>query len=165
MTSIHSFYSFSLELLFCVYLQSEIICKDEKDDLDIRALLNLGHTFGHVIELLLGYGTWLHGEAVSVGIAMALDLSLRQGWVECGLVKRVIALLSQANLPVSLPPHSIKVTPSEFKQLMLSDKKTIMGSLKLVLPRGDLGKCECTTSYDPSKLDDTLNKFLGYAHT
>lgn len=137
-----------------------MVSKDEKDSSGVRALLNLGHTFGHVIELHMGFGTWLHGEAVSVGIAMAFDLSLRHGWVDIGLVERVHAILTQARLPITLPSKSINITSSEFMQAMKSDKKAEGGHIKLVLPRGPLGTCELTSSINTHHLMLTLNKYI-----
>lgn len=121
-------------------------------------MLNLGHTFGHVIELQMGYGSWLHGEAISVGIIMAFDLSLRKGWVDKVLVDRVLNLLTKAKLPIELPSNSI--SPSEFIHSMKLDKKTEGGVIKLVLPRGDLGNCVLTSSIDTSLLLDTINNFI-----
>lgn len=137
-------------------MKAAIVCKDEKDK-GIRATLNLGHTFGHVIELNMGYGRWLHGEAVSVGIVMAFDLSLRHGWVDKELVKRVIEILKEAKLPTMIP---YPMNTTEFIQDMKLDKKTENGQIRLVLPRGSLGNCECIALVDTAKLIQTLNKHM-----
>ncbi len=79
---------------------------DELEQLDVRALLNLGHTFGHAIETGMGYGSWLHGEAVAVGMLMAADLSWRLGWLSQADVSRVKVLLQRADLPVVPPTMS-----------------------------------------------------------
>merc|ERR1712037_401026 len=78
--------------------KSEVVKADEKEA-GVRATLNLGHTFGHAIENGSGYGTWLHGEAVAIGTAMAATMSARMGWIEEDLVKRVYAILEKAKLP------------------------------------------------------------------
>lgn len=77
--------------------QAEIVAMDEKEgEAGIRATLNLGHTFGHAVETGLGYGTWLHGEAVALGMAMAADMSTRLGWIDEGLATRAVQLLKRA---------------------------------------------------------------------
>jgi len=78
--------------------KADVVAADEKES-GIRALLNLGHTFGHAIETGMGYGNWLHGEAVAVGMLMAADLSMREGWLNATDVKRVEDLIDRANLP------------------------------------------------------------------
>lgn len=79
-------------------IKAEIVALDERED-NIRALLNLGHTFGHAIETGMGYGQWLHGEAVAAGTLMAADLSARLGWLSAADVQRVQVLLERAGLP------------------------------------------------------------------
>jgi 3-dehydroquinate synthase len=95
-------------------------------------LLNLGHTFGHAIETGVGYGGWLHGEAVAVGMCLAADLSARLGWLSGEQVGRVRALLTRAGLPLN-PPR--KLTADDFLRLMAVDKKVKDGRLRLVLLR------------------------------
>ena len=107
------------------------MAEDEKEG-SIRAFLNLGHTFGHAVETYSGYGTYLHGEAVGIGIAMAADLSSRLGWISEDVKDRAIALVKRSNLPTS-PPEDM--TPDDFIQLMAVDKKNVDGSLRLVLLR------------------------------
>ena len=94
-----------------------------------RALLNLGHTFGHAIETGMGYGEWLHGEAVAAGMAMAAELSRRLGWIAQADVERLTALLRRANLPVNGAP----LGPARYLELMSHDKKVVGGRLRLVL--------------------------------
>jgi 3-dehydroquinate synthase len=96
---------------------------------DGRALLNLGHTFGHAIETGLGYGTWNHGEAVAAGMVMAAELSRRLGWLTTTEVDRVRQLLHHAGLPVRGP----KLGAERYLELMAHDKKVIAGRLRLVL--------------------------------
>lgn len=100
-----------------------------------RALLNLGHTFGHAIETGMGYGEWLHGEAVAAGTVMAAELSCRLGWLGRGEVDRIVALLRRAALPV----HGPALGADRYLELMSHDKKVVAGSLRLVLLQG-LGK-------------------------
>jgi len=81
--------------------QAEIVAMDEKEgEAGIRATLNLGHTFGHAVETGLGYGSWLHGEAVAVGTAMAADLSVRLGWIDENLRRRAVELMRRARCVV-----------------------------------------------------------------
>jgi 3-dehydroquinate synthase len=94
-----------------------------------RALLNLGHTFGHAIETGVGYGTWLHGEAVAAGTVMAAELSRRLGWLGDADVERVRRLLVRAGLPVV----GARLGAERYMDLMGHDKKVIAGRLRLVL--------------------------------
>lgn len=94
-----------------------------------RALLNLGHTFGHAIETGMGYGTWLHGEAVAAGTVMAVELSRLLGWLSAAEVDRVRALMRRAGLPVRGPDLGVE----RYLELMSHDKKVIAGNLRLIL--------------------------------
>ncbi len=96
-----------------------------------RALLNLGHTFGHAIETGMGYGAWLHGEAVAAGTMMAAELSRRLGWLADKDVERIRRLFEQAALPVRGP----SLGADRYLDLMGHDKKVIAGQLRLVLLR------------------------------
>lgn len=109
--------------------KARIVAADEHERGE-RALLNLGHTFGHAIESHLGYGEWLHGEAVAVGMLMAADLSMRLGWLSAIDVARVKRVLQAANLPVDVPAA---MTTEDFLRLMLLDKKVLSGQLRLIL--------------------------------
>jgi len=99
--------------------KADVVVEDEFES-GIRATLNLGHTFGHAIETGMGYGTYLHGEAVAIGICYAADLSKRMGWITNDDMERIIALLKLAQLPVS-PPKGMNAT--KFLDLMAVDKK------------------------------------------
>ena len=110
--------------------KAEVVAADERESGD-RALLNLGHTFGHAIETGMGYGTWLHGEAVAAGTMMAADLSLHLGWLEAADVARVEALFLRAGLPV----RGAAMDPERYLELMRHDKKVQDGHLRLVLLR------------------------------
>jgi len=108
--------------------KAEIVASDERE-LGERALLNLGHTFGHAIETGLGYGCWLHGEAVSAGTMMAIELSRMLGWLDERDVKRAEALFLRAGLPVAGPAMGAE----RYLELMKHDKKVQSGKLRLVL--------------------------------
>ena len=108
--------------------KAEIVANDETEQGE-RALLNLGHTFGHAIEAGLGYGQWLHGEAVATGMVMAARLSSRLGWITAAEVERISQLLAHCDLPVEAP----KLGADRFIELMTHDKKTIGGRIRLVL--------------------------------
>ncbi len=110
-------------------IKAEVVAADEREG-GLRAILNLGHTFGHAIETGQGYGKWLHGEAVATGMLLALDLSARRGCIAPAEVTRLRALLSAAGLPVD-PPHDM--TAADFLALMKRDKKVVDGRLRLVL--------------------------------
>ena len=143
-------------LAYAIYrsceLKAEVVAQDEKES-GVRALLNLGHTFGHAIESCQGYGNWLHGEAVAVGTVMAADLSQRLGWISSEDCQRVIRIMRAANLPVESPEG---MTPEDYMTLMAVDKKVIDGQLRLILLRA-LGNAVVTDQFDPSALQQTLN--------
>jgi 3-dehydroquinate synthase len=110
-------------------IKAQVVAADEREG-GIRAILNLGHTFGHAIETHQGYGQWLHGEAVAAGMALALALSADRGWVERSEVDDLVALLKQMSLPYA-PPQNMSL--ASFIDLMGRDKKVIDGRLRLVL--------------------------------
>ncbi|WMY96887.1 MAG: 3-dehydroquinate synthase [Arsenophonus sp.] len=116
----------------CCKLKAKIIAKDEKETTGERVLLNLGHTFGHAIELALGYGVWLHGEAISVGIIMAAKTAELIGQLNKNDTKRIINLLQKANLPTKGPE---KINPKTYLKCMIKDKKTLNNQINLVLPQ------------------------------
>ncbi|GAB4347672.1 MAG: 3-dehydroquinate synthase [Gammaproteobacteria bacterium] len=126
----------------------------EEDELESgkRALLNLGHTFGHAIEAAMGYGNWLHGEAVAAGMCMAARMSHRHGWLSEAEVSRIESLIRRANLPVD-PPKTI--TPEKFKEMMSVDKKIAKGQLRLVLLKS-IGEAVLSSDYEPRLLDETI---------
>jgi 3-dehydroquinate synthase len=108
--------------------KAEIVARDERESGE-RALLNLGHTFGHAIETGMGYGHWLHGEAVAAGTMMAAELSARMGWLSAADVERVERLFVRAGLPV----HGAALGVERYLDLMRHDKKVEDGKLRLVL--------------------------------
>jgi 3-dehydroquinate synthase len=132
-------------------IKADVVAADEKER-GQRALLNLGHTFGHAIETATGYGNWLHGEAVAVGMVLAADMANRLGWMDSTDVERIRTLVERARLPL-VPPASI--TPDKFLELMAVDKKVINGQLRLVLPQG-IGQSVVTADFPAEVLRDTL---------
>ncbi|MCG8285007.1 3-dehydroquinate synthase [Acinetobacter seifertii] len=122
--------------------KARIVANDEKEQGE-RALLNLGHTFGHAIESYLGYGTWLHGEAVATGMVMAADLSQSLGWISTEDVARTKKIIQRANLPISCP----QIPLDDFLGYMAHDKKVLNGQLRLVLLK-QLGQAVITKDFD-----------------
>ncbi|MEA3277649.1 MAG: 3-dehydroquinate synthase [Pseudomonadota bacterium] len=111
--------------------KAEVVAEDELEA-GQRALLNLGHTFGHAIETGMGYGAWLHGEAVGAGMCMAAELSRRMGWIDENVTARVRTLVTRAGLPVVSPAE---MGPEQFLERMAVDKKVQKGRLRFVLLR------------------------------
>jgi 3-dehydroquinate synthase len=136
--------------------KAQVVALDEREG-GVRATLNLGHTFGHAIETGIGYGEWLHGEAVSVGTVMAADMSLRLGWIDESVAARTLDLLKKFNLPVDVPEC---MTVETFEKLMAVDKKAANGKLRLILLKGELGGCVFTADFDKTTLADTLDAFV-----
>lgn len=122
--------------------KARIVANDEKEQGE-RALLNLGHTFGHAIESYLGYGVWLHGEAVATGMVMAADLSQRMGWISLEDLERTKKIIQRAHLPVKCPAIPLE----EFLAYMSHDKKVLNGQLRLVLMKA-LGQAVITKEFD-----------------
>ncbi|WPC69401.1 3-dehydroquinate synthase [Aeromonas hydrophila] len=116
----------------CCEIKADVVGQDETEH-GVRALLNLGHTFGHAIEAEKGYGNWLHGEAVAAGTMLAANTALARGDVTKQQVDRIRALLLAANLPVQAPPE---MDFAAFIRHMRRDKKVLEGKLRLVLPVG-----------------------------
>ncbi len=134
--------------------KAEVVAEDERES-GIRAILNLGHTFGHAIETGLGYGKWLHGEAIALGMLMAADLSHRMGWVSEDVTDRIEKMLVKLNLPVALPDD---LDPVKMRELMSVDKKAKDGGLFLVLLKG-IGEAVVTNEFDEDLLMETLQHF------
>ncbi|WP_392565768.1 3-dehydroquinate synthase [Utexia brackfieldae] len=127
----------------CCELKAHIVAQDE-NELGIRAILNLGHTFGHAIEAELGYGQWLHGEAVSVGTLMAAQTAEILGLITPVDIERIKQLLSRANLPTQRPKQ---MDAKAYLPHMLRDKKVISDKLRLVLPTA-IGQAEIREGID-----------------
>jgi len=131
--------------------KAEVVAADERES-GVRALLNLGHTFGHAIETGVGYGVWLHGEAVAAGMNMAAALSERLGWISATDVARVEAVIRSARLPVHAPAD---LAPARMLELMAVDKKAQEGMIRLVLLKA-VGEAVLTADYDPVLLREIL---------
>ena len=127
----------------CCQIKADVVARDETEKGD-RALLNLGHTFGHAIEIHLGYGNWLHGEAVAAGTMMAAVLSEQLGDLSFGDVARLEKLLARANLPTVSPDT---MQPDDYLPHMMRDKKVLAGKLRLVLLKA-LGQAYVATDTD-----------------
>lgn len=130
--------------------KARIVANDEKEQGE-RALLNLGHTFGHAIESYLGYGEWLHGEAVATGMVMAADLSHRMGWISLEDLECTKKIISRAQLPIVCP----KIPLDDFLAYMAHDKKVLNGQLRLVLLQ-QLGKAVITRDFDVELMQQAI---------
>ena len=130
--------------------KAEVVAADEHETGE-RALLNLGHTFGHAIENAMGYGVWLHGEAVAAGSMLAADLSYRMGWLNVDEIERMSSIFQAAKLPIKSPALGV----NKYLDLMGLDKKVENGKIRLVLQQG-IGKSVITSDYDPNLLRETL---------
>lgn len=131
--------------------KARIVAEDEKES-GKRALLNLGHTFGHAIETGMGYGVWLHGEAVATGMVMAAELSQAHGWIDESDVARTRDLIQRANLPIDCP---VELRGSKMRDLMAVDKKVLDGQLRLVLLKS-LGNAIVSADFDADKLAQVI---------
>ena len=131
--------------------KADIVEMDEHES-GVRATLNLGHTFGHAIENAMGYGVWLHGEAVATGIVMAAHLSKLMGWLKDLEFNRIVKLLKVAKLPIDPP----KISEDQYMSLMSMDKKVVDGKIRLVLQKG-IGDSVITSDYDAKHLKTTLH--------
>lgn len=131
--------------------KAEVVAADERES-GRRALLNLGHTFGHAIETGMGYGQWLHGEAVGTGMAMAARMSETLGWLRPAERQRAETLIARAGLQLH-PPAELGA--ERFRELMAIDKKVLDGRLRLVLLKA-IGSAVVTGDFPPEALDATL---------
>lgn len=136
-------------------IKASIVAQDERES-GVRALLNLGHTFGHAIENGLGYGKWLHGEAVGAGLVMAADLSWRLGLLSLDDGLRLKRLVAAAGLPVA-PPAELD---NEMWSLMARDKKATDEGLRFIVLKA-LGKAFLMANVDESKVRSTLKAGAG----
>ncbi len=134
--------------------KAEIVAADETET-GVRATLNLGHTFGHAIETGVGYGEYLHGEAVAIGTCQAADLSRRLGWLTDADVERIITLFKNTKLPVN-PPEQLG--SERFLDLMAVDKKNVDGQIRLILLK-QIGLATLPTDVNSELLALTLNTY------
>lgn len=135
----------------CCEIKADMVACDEREH-GVRALLNLGHTFGHAIEAEMGYGNWLHGEAVAAGTMQACHTARLRGAMTDAEVERVGALLARAHLPVQGPAE---MALEHYLPHMLRDKKVLAGKLRLVLPRG-IGRAEVVDDVTEAQLSRVL---------
>jgi 3-dehydroquinate synthase len=138
--------------LSCVS-KARIVAEDETEQ-GIRAILNLGHTFGHAIETFQQYKQWIHGEAVAAGMVMAAELSVIRGDLSAADLQRTKQLLQRCSLPVA-PPADMKT--EDFDRLMLRDKKVLDGQLRLVLLKS-LGEACVTDQFSTDHLYQLLSR-------
>jgi len=136
--------------------KAEIVAKDEKEA-GMRALFNLGHTFGHAVESGMGYGNWLHGEGVSAGSMQAVYMSKLLGNLTQEDENRIKAIFEQAKLPI-VPPSQQEMSNEKFLELMAGDKKVQAGTVRLVLLKS-IGKAYVTGDYPQELLEQTLTNW------
>lgn len=135
----------------CCSIKAEVVAKDEREG-GIRAILNLGHTFGHAIEAEQGYGNWLHGEAVAAGMVIACHVSKHLGWQTADQVQQVEALIACFDLPVQGPDTMNLAT---YMPHMRRDKKVEAGNIRFILPQG-IGQAVVTKEVSDSLLHTVL---------
>lgn len=140
----------------CCRNKAEVVSADEREG-GVRALLNLGHTFGHAIETGMGYGQWLHGEAVATGMCMAAAMSQGLGWLDDETVRRIERLITAARLPVA-PPSQL--SSERFLELMAVDKKVQDGRIRLILLHR-LGSAVISDDYPQPVLQATIANARG----
>lgn len=135
----------------CCEIKAEIVALDEKET-GIRALLNLGHTFGHAIEAEQGYGNWLHGEAVAAGIVIASRVARNKNWLSETDFRRITALLAEFNLPVSKPAA---MQYQDFMRHMRRDKKVVAGAIRFVIPTS-IGEATVTSEVSETEVRNAI---------
>jgi len=138
----------------CCEIKAEVVVADEHEH-GLRALLNLGHTYGHAIETAMGYGVWLHGEAVAIGMLMAATTSEKLGLIHSNDVLRIKALLLKAGLPIKAPQE---MSAESYLPYMLRDKKVLAGQLRLILPTA-IGQAEVRTGIDHNVILTAINTY------
>ena len=134
----------------CCEIKAEVVGIDEREN-GLRAILNFGHTFGHAIENAMGYGEWLHGEAVAAGMVLAADMSQRLGYISQVEFQRIVKLIEVSGLPIQAP----RIGVDKARQLMSMDKKVHAGQLRLVLLK-TLGEAIVTDQYPAEVFAVTL---------
>ncbi len=142
-------------------LKAQVVALDEREETDIRAMLNFGHTFGHAIENTQGYGNWLHGEAVAAGMVLAADLSVRVGWLTSADALRIRRLIERFGLPAVPPAMPLATagdasTRADFMAAMSLDKKVTDGRIRFILARR-IGAVAVTDAVPDAALQATLD--------
>ena len=139
----------------CCELKAQVVSEDEHETTGLRAILNYGHTFGHAIETLASYGTYLHGEAVSIGMTMAGRLACNLGrWARVDL-DRQTSLLQAMGLPIQLSGQHQPIGSAEMIQAMMLDKKTSHGKLRLILPNR-IGQVQTVKDVSMDAIDQAI---------
>jgi 3-dehydroquinate synthase len=136
--------------------KAKVVAQDEHEG-GIRAILNLGHTFGHAIETEQGYGVWLHGEAVAAGTVMAATLSAAMAMIDEDELAAIKLIHQQANLPVLGPDN---MTPERYLALMSVDKKVLDGRLRLVLLKA-VGQAFVSSDAEPAMITQAITDCQG----
>jgi 3-dehydroquinate synthase len=136
----------------CCAIKAEVVNLDEKEH-GVRALLNLGHTFGHAIEAEKGYGVWLHGEAVSAGMVLAARLAMQRNWLSASEYSRIEQILNLFGLPIVGP---IDMNTQSYTQHMQHDKKVLKGSMRFIVPTG-IGAAKVVDDVSSDELFKLLN--------
>jgi 3-dehydroquinate synthase len=131
-------------------IKATVVARDEREH-NLRAILNFGHTFGHAIEAATSYETYLHGEAVALGMIIAADLSCRLGMIDAAVKERLRDILVRAGLPTEAP----RIGAAKAYELMQMDKKVLGGAIRLVLLE-KLGRAIVTDQYPKAALEATL---------
>ena len=137
----------------CCQYKADVVAQDERES-GVRALLNFGHTFGHVIETNEGYGNWLHGEAVAAGMVQAAELSQKIGWLSHDEVARIKRVLILGNLPIAPPVIEVETALN----LMGHDKKVKHGQIRLILLKS-IGDAVLTNDFDHKLLSEVLSQY------
>ncbi|QSX40641.1 3-dehydroquinate synthase [Shewanella cyperi] len=137
----------------CCEIKAQIVAEDETEQ-GVRALLNLGHTFGHAVEAEMGYGNWLHGEAVATGMVLAAQTSVAMGLMDASILGRIEALIEAFDLPTQAPES---MDFDSFIQHMRRDKKVLAGQIRLVLPLG-IGSAKVTDAAGDELLRQVINR-------
>src|SRR6266403_1358713 len=135
-------------------IKATVVARDEREQ-GLRAILNFGHTFGHAIEAATAYETYLHGEAVGLGMLIAADLSHRLGLIDSGIRERVREILRKSGLPTDAP----RIGAARALDLMHMDKKVLAGTVRLVLLQ-KLGRAIVTGDYTQAALDATVAEYF-----
>ncbi|MGL5470552.1 MAG: 3-dehydroquinate synthase [Shewanella sp.] len=135
----------------CCEIKADVVSQDETEQ-GVRALLNLGHTFGHAIEAEMGYGHWLHGEAVAAGTVLAAQTAKSLGLIDESIVCRIVQLLQAFDLPIKAPES---MDFDSFIQHMRRDKKVLGGQIRLVLPTA-IGRAEVFSQVSESTLEQVI---------
>jgi len=137
----------------CCEIKALIVAQDEKEH-GLRALLNLGHTFAHAIEAQMGYGVWLHGEAVATGMVLAAKLAKTRQDLSASEVDRIIKLLELYNLPTEIPKQ---MTSEQFLTHMRKDKKNKKGTIRFILPT-QFGQCALVDNVSDDQVRDLIEQ-------